>query len=98
MAPLAPATMTLAGSLLTGRCRDLLRVAGVQDHGQHPGPGLGARGARHPMQGPARLVERLPGFQRLRGLLAESELELPLQHIPEDRTCVPVRPTGLSWF
>jgi hypothetical protein len=43
------------------------------------------------MHDAALLIVRLPGLQRLRGLLADSELELALQDIAGDRTCVPVR-------
>src|SRR5262249_35846973 len=41
--PARPGDEDPHGSLLTGRGRDLFRVAGMQDHRQHPGLGIGAR-------------------------------------------------------
>src|SRR5262245_15524498 len=83
IAPLAPATKILMSRSFLGRDREFLGVAGVQVHRQHPGPALGARVAGHAMHDAALLVERLPGLQRLRRLLVESELELALHDIPD---------------
>jgi hypothetical protein len=46
------------------------------------------------MQGAARLVERVPGLQSLRGLVVQAQLELAFDDIAEDRPGMSVRRSG----
>src|SRR5262249_9785948 len=65
------------------RDRDLFGVAGVQDHRQEAGPGLGARVPGHPVHRSRRLVERIPGLVGLDRFVVEGVLVFALHAIPD---------------
>src|SRR5262249_56510238 len=70
------------GSLLRLRDDEVLRVPRVQDPRQHPGLHL-ARVLGHPVQAPARLVERLARLENLGRLVVDGPLVLAFQNVPE---------------
>src|SRR5262245_63072152 len=102
IAPLAPATNTFMAAspgtgLLLHRDDEVLRVPRVQDPRQHPGPDL-ARVPGHPVQAPARLVERLARLEHPGRLVVDGPLVLALQHVPERRPGMAVRGARLAGF
>src|SRR5689334_7583483 len=85
IAPLAPATNTFMAAppgtgLLLHREDEVLRVPRVQDPRHHPGLHL-ARVHGHPVQAPARLVERLACLEHPGRLVVDRPLVLALKHV-----------------
>src|SRR5207244_12962626 len=67
----------------------------VQDDSQHTSLGV-ARVLRDPVEAAGRLVEGVPGLERLGGLVVDGPLVLALDDVPEHRTGVAVRYAALT--